>query len=195
MLTDFLSAAGDFEVVATVGDGREALKKAEEAQPDVAILDWFMPQLNGLDAARQMIASRACTRIIILSNHHDDGFFIDAIRSGAKAYLSKEKSVGELVEVTRQVALGVTTLGRDSASVIAAAVQHPNSVDSDPLTKREREVLQLIAEGNCAKEIATVLGIATKTAENHRWRLMEKLNIHTIAGLTRYAVRNGIILP
>ena len=127
-----------------------------------------------------------------LFGHHEDRFYVEAIRAGAKAYLPKEKAVRELTEVIRQVASGATSLGRDSAGFIAAAVQQPGR-DEDPLTMREREVLQLMAEGKQNKESAALLGVSIRTIT--RENLMRKLNIHTTVGLVRYAVRVGLILP
>lgn len=142
-----------------------------------------------------MLAARTCTKIILLSGHHDDRFFVEALRAGAKAYLPKEKAVGELAEVTRQVASGATSLARDSAGHVAAAVQRREILDEGPLTMREREVLQLIAEGKGNKEIATILGVSVRTISHHRESIMRKLDIHTTAGLVRYSVREGMLLP
>ena len=191
-LTDFLNAAGGFR------RRRHGLRRTRSAQDSRggptrrchsrlvhAVAQWIGCNPTD-DSVPNMQQNRS------LFGHHEDRFYVEAIRAGAKAYLPKEKAVRELTEVIRQVASGATSLGRDSAGFIAAAVQQPGR-DEDPLTMREREVLQLMAEGKQNKESAALLGVSIRTIT--RENLMRKLNIHTTVGLVRYAVRVGLILP
>jgi len=184
-----------FEVMAEVGDGQEAVKVARQRCPDVAVLDYAMPALNGLDAAREIL--RACPRAkaILLTMHTDDRYVLEALRAGIKGYVVKTQAAADLVRAIQEVRRGMMYLSPGISQTIVHAFLTKSDVPSDPLTQREREVLQLIAEGNTTKEVAGRLGISFKTAESHRMRIMKKVEVHETAGLVRYAVRRGLIQP
>jgi DNA-binding NarL/FixJ family response regulator len=194
-LRALLAREADIQVVAEAGDGREALRLAQETRPDVAALDLSMPLLNGLEAARQMAGWDRGPRPILLTMHAEDRYVLEALRAGVRGYVLKRQAAGDLVRAIREVAAGAVYLSPGISAAVADAVRSPVAVPEEPLTPREREVLQLVAEGKTTKEIAAILGVSTKTADAHRTRLMQKLDIHDIAGLTRYAVRRGIIQP
>jgi len=184
-----------FEVMAEVGDGQEAAKVARQRCPDVAVLDYAMPALNGLDAAREIL--RACPRAkaILLTMHTDDRYVLEALRAGIKGYVVKTQAAADLVRAIQEVRRGMMYLSPGISQAVVEAYLAKSDVPPDPLTAREREVLQLVAEGKSTKEIARLLGISFKTAESHRTRIMKKTNIHETAGLVRYAVRRGLIQP
>jgi DNA-binding NarL/FixJ family response regulator len=184
------------EVVAEAADGREVLRLAAELRPDVVLMDIMMPELNGLDAAARLAASQPGTRVIILSMNSTEEYVLQALRAGAAGYVLKDASPGELEQALRAVAGGETYLTPAVARHVVAGFLHPSGARPlDRLTPRQREVLQLIAEGNSTKEIAKKLGIGIKTAETHRGQLMDALDIHDVAGLVRYAIRMRLIEP
>jgi DNA-binding NarL/FixJ family response regulator len=184
------------EVVAEAGSGREAIRLCQAHHPDVVLMDIMMPELNGLDATARLVAICPATRTIILSMNAHEEYVLQALRAGAVGYLLKNISPMELEQAVRTVARGETYLSPAiSGHVITAYLQRVGGEISslDRLTPRQREVLQLIAEGNTTKAIARKLDISVKTAEMHRAQLMEALDIHEIAGLVRYAIRMGVI--
>ena len=184
-----------FEVVAEAADGREAVRLAKKTRPDVAVLDLAMPLLNGVDAAREIEKVAPGTRTILLTSYLEEQYVVDALKAGVSGYILKTKAVADLVQAIREVSRGATYL---SPGVSREAVQAYVSGDEShirPLSAREREVLQLIAEGKTMKEIGAILGVSVKTAETHRMRLMAKLSIRETAGLVRYAIRRGMIQP
>jgi DNA-binding NarL/FixJ family response regulator len=186
------------EVVAEAGNGREALRLCQAHHPDVALMDIMMPELNGLDATARLAAISPGTRTIILSMNAHEEYVLQALRAGAVGYLLKNISPRELEQAIRTVVRGETYLSPAiSKHLIAAYLQRVGGEISslERLTPRQREVLQLIAEGNTTKAIARKLDIGTKTVETHRAQLMEALEIHDIAGLVRYAIRMGVITP
>ncbi len=182
-----------FEVVGAVGDGQEALRVARERQPDVAILDFSMPLLNGLDAAREILHACPRTRAILLTMHTDDHRVLEALRAGVRGYVVKSQAAADLIRAIHEVLRGATYLSPGISETVVQAYLNKSDVPVDPLSPREREVLQLIAEGKSTKEIAGLLSISFKTAESHRTRLMRKTNIHETASLVRYAVRRGLV--
>lgn len=186
-------AKNEIHVLATAADGREAAQKATEIRPSVLLLDIFMPLLNGIDALRQIARSTSDVKAILLSGYHEDRFVLDGLRAGARGYLRKERAALELVRAIREVARGGVYLSPDISHVVADAIRSPFAESRSSLSVREREVLQLVAEGKSTKEIATILGVSVKTADHHRERLMRKLDLHHVAGLTRYAVRQGLV--
>ncbi len=194
-LRALLSREPDMQVVAEAGDGREALRLAQETQPDVATMDLSMPLLNGLEAARQMAAWDRGPRPILLTVHGEDRYVLEALRAGVRGYVLKKQAAADLVRAIREVVGGSVYLSPGISAVVADAVRSPVPLPEDSLTAREREVLQLVAEGKSTKEISAILGVSIKTADAHRTRLMQKLDIHDIAGLTRYAIRQGMIQP
>ena len=194
-LRALLSREPDLQVVAEAGDGREALRLAQETRPDVAALDLSMPLLNGLEAARQMAAWERGPRTILLTMHADDRYVLEAIRAGVRGYVLKKQAAADLVRAIREVAGGAVYLSPAISAVVTGAIRTPAPASEQRLTPREREVLQLVAEGKRTKEIATILGVSVKTADAHRTRLMQKLDLHDVAGLTRYAIRQGVTEP
>jgi DNA-binding NarL/FixJ family response regulator len=187
------------EVIAEAGDGREALRLCRAHLPDVALMDIVMPELNGLDATARLAATSPRTRTLILSMNATEEYVLQALRGGAAGYLLKNTSPSELERAIRAVARGETYLSSAiSGHVIAAYLKRVGGEAIGPfdrLTARQREVLQLIAEGATTKEIARKLDLSAKTVETHRTQLMAELDIHDIAGLVRYAIRMGIITP
>ncbi|MBP2672021.1 MAG: LuxR family transcriptional regulator [candidate division NC10 bacterium] len=194
-LRALLAKEADIQVIAEAGDGREAIRSAGETRPDVAAMDLSMPLLNGLEAARQMAAWDRPPRVILLTVHAEDRYVLEAIRAGVRGYVLKKQAAADLVRAIREVSGGGVYLSPGISAAVVEAVRSPQAPTEEPLTAREREVLQLVAEGKTTKEIAVLLGISVKTADAHRTRLMQKLDIHDIAGLTRYAIRQGIIQP
>ena len=193
-----LRSLGDVEIVAEAGDGDDALRLIEVHQPDVVLLDIAMPGLNGLEVAACVVQRFPNVRVMMLSMYANEEYVLQALRAGAAGYLLKDADSSELELAVRAVARGDTYLSPPvSKSVIEDYVQRLSSQPGsfDRLTPRQREVLQLIAQGHSTKEIAQMLNIGVKTAETHRTQLMQQLDIHDIAGLVRYAIRVGLVLP
>lgn len=184
-----------FEVVGEASTGHEAIDMVQRLHPEVAVLDISMPLLNGIDAAREITRAAPRTKILLLTMFAEEHYVLEALRAGASAYILKTKAAGELVHAIREVCKGETYLGAGVSRTVVQAYLAKAENPTDPLTSRERQVIQLVAEGKTTKEIATVLGVSTKTAESHRTNIMDKLNIHDTAGLVRYAIRTGIITP
>src|SRR6185503_7271237 len=182
-----------FEVIAEASDGREAITLCAGHPPDVAVLDLAMPLLNGIDAAREITKSNARVRVILLTMHTEDHLILESLRAGVTGYVLKTKASGELVQALRAVCRGEMFLTQSISRTIVQAFLLKDDLPEKPISDRERQVLQLVAEGKTTKEIAALLGISVKTAESHRSNMMDKLDIHDTAGLVRYAVRKGII--
>jgi len=182
-----------FQVVGEAANGREAVRFVQAHPPDVAILDLSMPQLNGLDAAREILQSHTRTAIILLTMHVEEHLIVAALRAGIRGYIIKTQASEELISAIGEVIRGGIYLSPGACEVVVGAYLSGRSAPSDPLTSREREVVQLVAEGRTTKEIAGVLNLSVKTAESYRSRIMEKLEIHETAGLVRYAIRRGLI--
>lgn len=175
------------------GDGRTATALAAAIFPDVAVLDLGMPLLNGLDAAREIGHASPHTRVVLLTMHTEDPYVIRALQAGVRGYVLKSQAVEDLVQAIREVSRGGIYLSPGVSRTLVDAYLMRRNPDPDPLTRRERQVLQLIAEGKTTKEIASLLTVSVKTAESHRMRLMAKLDIHETAGLVRYAIRQGLV--
>ena len=182
-----------FSVVAEAANGHEAIKLCEANHPEVAVLDLGMPLLNGIDAAREITKAGSRTRVILLTMHAEDHLVLESLRSGVTGYLLKTRASDELVQAIRSVARGEMYLTRSVSETVVKAFLAKEDLPGQLLSDRERQVLQLVAEGQTTKEIASMLGISVKTAESHRSNIMEKLDIHDVAGLVRYAIRAGII--
>ncbi len=182
-----------FHIACEAANGREAVRYALAHPPDVAILDLSMPQLNGLDAAREILQAHPRTAIILLTMHAEEHQIIAALRAGIRGYVIKTQASEDLINAIREVTAGGIFLSPSVYGVVVAAYLSGRDVAADPLTSREREVLQLVAEGHTTKEIAGALDLSVKTAESYRSRIMEKLGIHETAGLVRYAIRHGLI--
>jgi DNA-binding NarL/FixJ family response regulator len=184
-----------FQVVAEASDGQEAVRHVESLQPEIVVMDISMPILNGLNAAREM--SRTCpkTKTILLTQHDEGQYVSEALDAGVKGYVLKNQVASDLLLAIRQVSRGQVYLSPGVSRAVMDAYQSKSEKPKNSLTLREKQVLQLIAEGKSTKDIASVLGISVKTAESHRTRLMQKLDIHETASLVRYAVRQGIVQP
>jgi two-component system, NarL family, response regulator NreC len=183
------------QVVGEAQDGQEVLQLAAKHSPDVAVIDISMPILNGLDAARELKRSAPKTKTILLTRHDEDEYLIEALRAGVKGYVLKNQAASDLVHAIQVVCRGQVYLSPGMSSVVVDAYLSKTELPVDPITSRQREVLQLIAEGKSTKDIASLLGISVKTADSHRSRLMRKLDIHEVASLVRYAVRKGLVQP
>ena len=183
-----------FQVVGEAADGREAVRLARALRPDAAVLDVSMPLLNGLDAAREIQKACPRTRTILLTMHAEDGYVLQALQMGIRGYVLKSQAVTDLVRALQEVSRGAVYLSPGVSGAVVEAYRTRKDL-RDPLTSREREVLQLVAEGKTTKEAASLLGVSVKTAEYHRNSVMQKLGIHETASLVRYAIRRGLIEP
>jgi DNA-binding NarL/FixJ family response regulator len=183
-----------FEIVGEASDGHEAVRLARKLEPNVAVLDVSMPLLNGIDAAREIHRRAMRTQVVLLTMFEEDAFALEALRAGVRGYVLKAQAAADLVGAIREVMRGAIYL---SPGISEAVVNALSKTDPpvDPLTDRERQVLQLVAEGKTTKKIASILGLSVKTAESHRTRIMHKLDIHETASLVRYAIRRGLIKP
>jgi DNA-binding NarL/FixJ family response regulator len=186
----------DMEVIGEAANGKEALRLVKELSPDVVIMDISMPDLNGIDATRRIIADNPNIKVIALSMHHDKQFVSEIFKAGASGYLLKDCAFDELEHAVNIVMDGKTYINPQIASlVIESLVNQPQATSQKSfslLTDREREVLQLISEGQSTKDIASKLSVSAKTIESHRRQVMGKLNIRNIAELTKYAIREGL---
>ena len=195
-LRSLLEKQSDMQVVAEAEDGRTAVRLTQELSPDVVIMDVSMPDLNGMEATRQIVSKSSNVKVIALSMHSDLQFVAVMLRSGAAGYLLKDCAFEELAGAIRTVVANQTYLSPTISGPVVDDYRHRLSKadvsDVDILTDREREVLQLMAEGKSTKQIALKLHISVKTVETHRRQIMNKLNIHTIAELTKYAIRKGL---
>jgi len=198
-LSALLNAAGQFKIVGQARDGREAVELAAALKPHVILMDIAMPVLNGLEATRQILAANPSAKVLILSAHSDDEYLERMNEAGAAGFLEKQTSAEILAQAICEVAKGNTFYSPAIAKRLPTAMGKPRGRDGLPkahstrLTPREAEVLQLVAEGSANKQVASALGISIKTVEKHRQHLMDKLNIHDTAGLTRYAISAGVI--
>ena len=193
-----LEEHADWEVVSETSDGREAVRQAVEIQPDVAILDIGMPQLNGLEAARQITRRAPSVRVLMLSMHADEAYITQAVEAGATGYLLKDSADVELVKAVTAAIQGRSFFSpRVSAFLLdeyRKSLARRGITDRyETLSEREREVFQLIVEGNSNKSIATILDLSPATVDTHRSHIMEKLDLHSIAEIVLYAVRRGVI--
>ncbi len=193
-----LEEHAEFRVIGEAADGREAVRMAQQEKPDVAILDVGMPNLNGIEAARQISDSVPGASIVVLSMHSDESYVLRALKAGARAYILKESAEADLVAAVKAVSQGKAFFSPAVSQMLLndymRQLRERDIEDTyDLLTPREREVLQLIAEGKSNKEIANVLNLSVYTVETHRGNMMEKLNLHSVPELIIYAVRKGVI--
>lgn len=193
-LRALLESQADMEVVGEASNGRDVVAIAAQLTPDIVLMDIGMPELNGIDATRQIGEASKTTRIIALSMHADRQFVQGILRAGAAGYLLKDSAFEELADAVRRVASGQAYLSPAIAGVVVESLQSDSEHGEadDSLSAREREVLQLMSEGNSTKEIAQCLHISVKTVETHRRQVMHKLGIFSVAELTKYAIRNGL---
>jgi len=196
-LRSLLEKQTDFDVVGEADNGRRAVQMAQEKNPEVVVMDVSMPDLNGIEATKQIIESLPETRVIALSMHSDKRFVIGMLRAGASGYLLKDCASQELANAILQVAGGKKYLSPEITGVVIddvllAGSSEEEATAASQLSPREREVLQLIAEGWSTKQIASHLYVSIKTIETHRRQIMKKLDLHAIADLTKYAIREGL---
>jgi DNA-binding NarL/FixJ family response regulator len=191
-LKTFLDMQPDIQVVGEAADGRAAV----QLHPQVVVMDLSMPNLNGIDATAQIVSELPNAKVLALSAHSDQKSVSDALRAGASGYVLKDAAIEELVDAIKTVAAGETYLSPRVTNLVVK--DYASRGDARPgggharLSNREREVLQLLAEGKATKEVAAVLGLSIKTAESHRRSVMEKLELYSIAELTKYAIREGL---
>lgn len=184
------------EVVGEANNGREALQLVETLQPNLVLMDIAMPEMNGLEATTRISHAFPQVRVLILSMHSNEEYVYQALRSGAMGYLLKDSGIEEMELAIRAIAQGKTYLSPAVSKYVVSDYVRRLGEDANPLdqiTPRQREILQLIAEGKSTKEIAEILYISSKTVETHRMQLMDRLDIHDIAGLVRYAIRIGLV--
>jgi two-component system, NarL family, response regulator NreC len=193
-----LERHSDFHVVGEASDGREGVAEAARLRPDVVVMDLAMPNLNGMEAARQIVASSPAIAIVVLSMHSDEEYVLRALKSGARAYVLKESAEADLIAAVRAVTSGKSFFSPKVSRMLVEdyvrQLQDREIEDSyELLTGREREILQLVAEGKSNKDIANLLNLSVYTVETHRANIMEKLNLHNVPELILYAVRKGVI--
>ncbi len=193
-----LESQPDFKVVAEAADGRQAIAQAEAQKPDVVVLDVAMPNLSGIEAAQRILSDAPSIAVVVLSMHSDEGYVLRALKAGARGYLLKDSAEGDLIEAIRAVTRGKTFFSPEISRMLVEdyvrEIRSRGVEDSyELLTSREREVLQLIAEGRSNKEVATALNLSLYTVETHRRNLQDKLNLHSLAELILYAVRKRVI--
>jgi two-component system response regulator NreC len=181
------------EIVGEAGDGLEAARMAELHHPDVMVLDVGMPTLNGISAVPDILKASPATRIILLTMHTEETYWLQALKFGVRGCVLKSQAPEHLINAIHDVHQGGVYLSPSVSGAVVRAYVSGSEIADDPLTARERQVLQLVAEGKTTKEVAIILGVTAKTAEMHRANLMEKLDIHSAAGLVRYAIRHGVV--
>ncbi len=182
-----------FTIVGEASDGLEAVERTRALSPDIVVMDISMPSENGLNAAREIHKSFPDTKVILLTQHSEDMYIADALEAGVAGYVLKSQVSSDLLHAIRQVSNGHVYISPGISGAVLAAYKSRLDKKSDVLTLRERQVLQLIAEGKTTRDVASLLFISVKTAETHRSRLMQKLDIHETAGLVRYAIRRGLV--
>lgn len=182
-------------VIGEASDGHEALRLAHVHTPEVAILDIAMPHLNGLEASRRLRDALPQTRVVLLTMHTEEPYVLEALQAGAVGYVLKTQAAMDIVQAIHDAIQGAIYLSPRVASTVVQAYLTRSTLSPDPLTSREREIVQLIAEGQTTKEIAVRLGLSIKTVEAHRSHLMRKLDMHETATLVRYAIRRGLTTP
>jgi two-component system, NarL family, response regulator NreC len=190
-----LLAAEGHEVVVEAGDGREAVRMARSQQPDVALLDFCMPLMNGIETAREIGRLAPGVACVLLTMFEDSSHVLDALRAGVRGYVLKAQAADDLLAALAAIGQGALYLSPSISATVVEACLSPQAAGADPLTARERQVLQLVAEGHSTRQLAELLAVSVKTAESHRTRIMNKLDLHNTASLVRYAIRRGVIQP
>jgi DNA-binding NarL/FixJ family response regulator len=195
-MVKILTESGLCEVVAEASDGREAVDRAIETRPHVVVLDITMPRLNGIECVRRIREALPATRVLAVTVHDEEEYVLHMVKAGAAGYLVKDSAAKDLLDAVQALHRGQGYFGPQASNVLAEQYRHPERVSADPygaLTPREREVFHLVAEGKTTKEIAGLLDISVKTADNHRTRVMDKLGVRNAAELVRYAARKGLM--
>lgn len=185
----------DFSIEGEASDGREAVRLARTLDPDIAILDVSMPMLNGIDAAHEIHRLAPRTQVILLTMYREEAYILEALRAGIRGYVLKDQAASDLISAIGDVMKGSIYLSPGISEAVVKAYKSQSPTPGEPLSSRERQVLQLVAEGNTTKQIAAILNVSVKTADSHRTRIMKKLGIHETASLVRYAIRLGLIKP
>jgi DNA-binding NarL/FixJ family response regulator len=195
-LRPLLESRGNVQVVGVAKDGLEAVDLASKRKPDIVILDISMPRLNGIDAARQILRNRPGTKIIMLSMHSDRRYIQESLQAGARGYILKESAAKEVIEAVEVVQRGELYFSRSVRDEVLQdyvdLIRGSKGASPSPLSPREREVLQLLAEGKSTKDMADILNVSVKTIESHRKQIMDKLGLRSVAELTKYAIREGL---
>ncbi|NOY06541.1 MAG: response regulator transcription factor [Chlorobi bacterium] len=195
-LRALLEATGDIEVIGEAENGRDAVRFVEEHQPDVALMDISMPELNGIEATKQITKNVARTRVVMLSMHEDPEYVFRAFQAGASGYLLKESAGRDVVAAVREAASGKTYVSKPIADMLISTTQAKKPQDeSSPLeclTLREREILQMVVEGNSNRDISKALSISVRSVETYRSRIMQKLGVYNVPDLVKLAIRHGI---
>jgi DNA-binding NarL/FixJ family response regulator len=184
-----------FNVVGQASNGHEAIQLVQQHKPLLAILDFGMPLLNGIDAAREIHKKAPDTQVLLLTMFEDDAYVLEALRAGIRGYVLKAQAARDLINAISEILRGSIYLSPGISEAVVKAYMSKDEQPQELLTDRERQVLQLIAEGHTTKKTASLLDLSVKTAESHRTRIMQKLDIHDTAGLVRYAIRRGLIKP
>lgn len=195
-LVSILESMPGTRVVAQASDGMEAVEMARSVQPDILVCDVGMPRLNGLEVVRRVKEERPETGILVLTMHEEEEYVVHLVKAGADGFLLKDSAGEELLTAVREIHAGNGYFGAHASRVLADQYRHPTAAAGDPygaLTPREREVFHLIVEGQSTKEVARALEISVKTAENHRSRVLEKLDVRNTVELVRYAARRGLL--
>ncbi len=196
-LVSLLSRDEDIVVVGEAANGLEAVEKAIELEPQVCVIDISMPELNGMEVVKRIHTKLPDCKILVLTMHEEQEYVIHMVKAGASGYLIKDSASEELIDAVKALANGRTYYSQYAASVLAAQYSQPEKVWQDPyknLTKREREVFHLVIDGKTTKDIARVLNISVKTAENHRGKILEKLSVGNTAELVRYAAKHNLLV-
>jgi len=197
-LRALLEKQPDMTVVGEAADGRDSVRLAEEQLPDVVVMDIAMPNMNGIEATRRILAANPRTNVVMLSMHQDESYVLRSLKAGAKGYLLKDSLRSDVIEAIRTVSQGRSFMTRKVSRILQEdyirQMERRGLEDSyDLLTDREREILQLVAEGKTNKDVATFLNISLTTVETHRTHILQKLGLHSVPELILYAVRKGII--
>jgi two-component system response regulator NreC len=187
-----LSAQPDLEVIGEAANGREALDLVQKLKPDVVLMDVAMPEMNGIEATRRMVEVNSRVKILVLSMHKEAVYVREILKAGARGYILKDAIDSELLNAVRSVARGDGYISPAVSGALLSDYRKDVIDPADLLTKREREVLQLIAEGQTNKEVATRLNLSVYTVDSHRGKIMEKLNLHSTGELVRFAIKNGL---
>lgn len=196
-LVSLLKAEEDCRVVAEAADGQEAVERALALRPDVVVMDLGMPRLNGLEALRRIRKELPGTRVVVLTVHKEEEYILPAVQAGASGYILKDAAATELISAVRALAKGLSFFGPHAARILEERFRNPGDQTVsrfERLTAREREVFHLVVEGRSTKEIAAILKVSPKTADNHRTNVMQKLDVHNAAELVRYAAQEGLLL-
>jgi two-component system response regulator NreC len=188
-----LSAQPDFEVIGEAANGREAAELAEKLRPDIVLMDVAMPELNGIEATRRMVAANSRIKVLVLSMHKEAVYVREVLKAGARGYILKDAIDTELLNAIRSVARGDGYISPAVSGALLSDYRQNLTDPMDALTGREREVLQLIAEGKTNKEVATKLNLSVYTVDSHRGKIMEKLNLHSTGELVRFAMKRGLV--